>query len=295
MLDNFLNLDPVGFEHHHHLNSPTREINYQGYYGMTVPFSVALSYDWLIKEMRTGNTQYGLTAVEDYKIRDNLAMFACLTLQRQADPYSFTIDSNGFDDGMWSTAWLAAAQVVSMVMPNYESELYGTSGAPKGQHGALHTWAPYPDHPMTWWDACADRNATIYGYPNMARRSGYWGLLDENLTFNSRPAYWDNHLMGWIYYTMANVRCNYDGVRFPHWEQAFDRAIDGTLASASNSTEGPIKHHSALLVNRHFPNLAGRERSNLLQGSAVNEKTLSNSIWTHSALTLCIYQYDWDR
>jgi hypothetical protein len=295
MLDNFLNLDPVGFEHHHHLNSPTREINYQGYHSMTVPLSVALSYDWLIKDLRADRTPAGFTAIEDHKLRDMLAMFANLTLQRYADPYPKYIDANGFDTGMWSTAWLAAAEVIALVMPEYDNELYGTSGAP----GRVATkappqprpWTPFPNHPMTWWQVCDDRDAPLPGYPDLARRSGFWGLLDETPRWHSRPGYWDQHMMGWIYYLMANVRANVDGRRFPHWEKAFELVVDGKIEFLAAPGEGAIRHHSVLLLNEHFPKLAPRLRLILENGSPVNEKNLARSLWTHGAIGLCLY--DW--
>ena len=296
-LDNLLNLDPVGCEIPHFKANPTRELNYQGYHSMTTPFSVALAYDWLIKDFRRDRHPAGFTAIEDVKIRDMLAKFAQLTALRMNEPYPNTINANGSDEGMWSTAWLAATQVIAAVMPTYDTALYGTSGAPVGAPiggpPKARRFAPFPDHGVTWWQLANDRTVPIPGYPNLSRRSGFYGLLDPKGQWHNRRGYWDHQMMGWIYYMTANFRANYDGHHYPHFETAFEAIAEGRLMPSKNKKEGPLHHRSVLLINRNFPKLAGKLQALLGKESKVPEKSIRQSLAYHGVLSLCLYEDDW--
>jgi len=293
MLDNILGLDPVGVEGVHSQNNPCKEINYQGYYSVTTPLSMALAYDWVIKDMRAGVHPDGFTAVEDYKMRDMLAAFCLHTAHRYVEPYSHWIDADGYDLGMWTTAWLFGANIIAAVMPNYDGDLYGASGAPGGVFGAPRPWTPYPDAPITWWDLATDKNAPIPGCPNMAKRSGFWGLLNENIEWADRAGYWGGRMMGWLYYVNANFRVNFEGRRYPHFEEAFNQIIAGTLTPGKSPEEGPLHHYSTLLVNHNFPVQAAATHPVLLAGTAVSEENIEYSLFLNQVIGLCLYEDDW--
>ena len=102
-------------------------------------------------------------------------------------------------------------------------------------------------------------------------------------------------MMGWIYYVVANLRANFDGRRFPHFERAFEMVVDGKIELVADPKEGPVRHHSVLLLNGNFPKLAPRLRKILEAGSPANEKTLQRSLWTHGAIGLCLFDADFGR
>ncbi|NLF31724.1 MAG: hypothetical protein GX591_12650 [Planctomycetes bacterium] len=293
MLDNILNLDPVGVEGVHSTNNPCKEINYQGYYSVTTPLAMALAYDWVIKDLRAGIHPHGFTAVEDYKMRDMLAAFCLHTALRYVDDYGGWIDPNGYDLGMWTTSWLFGTNIIAAVMPDYDSDVFGTSGAPGGTFSAPRPWAPFPEQAITWWDLATDKNAPLPGTPNMAKRSGFWGLLNENVEWGDRRGYWGGKMMGWLFYVNANFRVNFDGHRYPHFETAFDQIIDGTLMPGKSPEEGPLHHYSVLLINHRFPDLAAKAEPVLAAGTGVGEESLWYSTHYHQVLGLCLYEDDW--
>ncbi|NLF31725.1 MAG: hypothetical protein GX591_12655 [Planctomycetes bacterium] len=293
LLDNILNLDPIGREGNHNNALPCKELNYQGYYSVATPLYMALAYDWVIKDMRAGVHPSGFTAVEDYKMRDMLAHFAVNTSARYSSTYTGWIDPNGYDVGMWSTAWLVGANIIAAVMPEYNSELFGSSGAPGGSSGPAAPWTPFPNHPATWWDVAADRGITLYSYPDQTVRSGYWGLLNEVPVWNDRGGYFASHLMGYLYFLNSNFRANYDGYHFPHFEEAFVLAADAALPVTKSPEEGPAKNISALMINHNFPALAAKFEPMLLAGVPYSESSLSESVTRHYVLGLCLYEDDW--
>jgi len=294
MLDNITGLDPVGVEGNHSQNNPCKEINYQGYYSVTTPMSMALAYDWVIKDMRAGIHPDGFTAVEDYKMRDMLGAFALHTALRYVDPYTQWIDPNGYDLGMWTTAWLFGTNIVAAVMPDYDSDVFGTSGAPGGTFNPPRQWTPFPDAPITWWDLATDKNAPIPGAPNMSKRSGFWGLLNENIEWADRAGYWGGRMMGWLYYVNANFRVNFEGHRYGHFETAFDQIIaGGILMPGKSPEEGPLHHYSTLLVNHNFPVQAAATHPVLLAGTAVSEENVNTSLFYNQVIGLCLYEDDW--
>ncbi len=293
MLDNILNLDPVGVEGVHSTNNPCKEINYQGYYSVTTPLAMALAYDWVIADLRADRHPHGFTAVEDYKMRDMLAAFCLHTALRYVDDYSHWIDPNGYDLGMWTTAWLFGANIISAVMPDYDSDVFGTSGAPGGTFDDPRPWTPFPTQAITWWDLATDKDAPTPGTPDMAKRSGFWGLLNEDVEWADRRGYWGGKMMGWLYYLNANFRVNFDAHRYPHFEAAFDQIVDGTLMPGKYPDEGPIHHYSVLLVNHRFGDLAAKIEPMLAAGTDVSEESIWYSTHYHQVLGLCLYEDDW--
>ncbi len=290
MLDNELNLDPVGDEDSHNTSNPARELNTHGYYFVRTPLSVALAYDLLIDQYRYPKYPDGFTAIEDYKIRDNLGMFGLSTMQRKLAgwPNREPAPSNRGSD-MWITAREIALMIVAMVMPEYDTPYYGTSGA-AGQPGR-HTWAPYPDLPLTWWESV---NSEELG-------AGYYHLVtnEPEPRWRDRPSYWSGQMMGWLHYVMSNARANYDGKRFDHLERAYQMAMDGTLSvmKRAGRDREHIHHYSALVINEYFPKLAEQSEAALRAGSkekpAPGEQSLDHAVWYHGVYSLVYCRLDW--
>jgi len=290
MLDNELVLDPVGDEDSHNTSNPARELNTHGYYFVRTPMAVALAYDLLIDRFRYPQYPDGFTAIEDYRIRDNLGMFALSTMQRKWDgwPNRGPASARSAAD-MWMTAREVGLMIVAMVMPEYDTPYYGTSGA-AGKR-ATHRWAPYPDLALTWWESV---NSEELG-------AGYYYMVTNEPTprWRDRPPYWSGQLTGWLLYVMSNARANYDGQRFDHLERAYQLAMDGTLkvSKQAGRDKDHIHHYTALVINEHFPNLAEQAEAALRAGSkdqpAPGDKSLDYAVWYHGVYSLVYCRLDW--
>jgi len=290
-LDNALNLDPIGHERSHNDANPCRERVYHGYYFTESPVSVALAYDLLISTWRKPAYANGFTAIEDYKIRDNLASFAMTTLQlRSTDwPNRGTVSGwnvpNGYYAGMWGTARELGLQLISMIMPGYDTAYYGTSGA--DGTAATHPWTPYPDTLYSWWSA---GNSKETG-------SGIYHLVTDEATprWQDREGYWGGDMMGQWFYYVSNARANFEGHHFPHLEAAYQLAMDNQLRALKvpSGDDGWVQHYTCLLINENFPDLVQQEYDTLNAGTAISEKDIGYSMWYHGVYGLCYTKTDW--
>jgi len=225
MLDNCMNLDPVGTEISHLTSVPCRERVGWGYYHVRAPISVALGYDLLIKDFRYPAYANGFTAIEDYKIRDCIGAFALETLRAYAPSEEWpNRDGSGpVRAGMWTTAREMGIALCSMAMPTYDTPYYGTSGG--DGRPATQMWTPYPDTPVTWFDATMSDDV----------RAGIYGVLraGDPVRWLDREGYWEGTgLMGQLYYKLANARYHWDGHRWPFFEEAFALSMTGNLQAS---------------------------------------------------------------
>jgi hypothetical protein len=297
MLDNILNLDPIGFERSHNDANPCREVVYHGYYYVVTPLAVATAYDLLIKTNRYPDRPLGFTAIEDYKIRDNLAAFAMTSLQlerpdwpdrpgwpnRTAVPYSYGVSNAG----MWATAREIGLQIVSMTMPSYDTAYYGTSGS--AGTSATHLWTPYPDVPRSWFEISSSKELG----------AGIWHMVSDTDTpqWGDREGYWGGGMMGWLFYTLSNARANFDGYHWGHLERAYQLAMDNQLQALKrpSTDDGWIQFYSGLVINEHFPQLARQTYDVLSATTTVEEKSLSNAMWSRGVYGLCYMRLDWEK
>jgi hypothetical protein len=288
MLDNTLGLDPVGDELVHFTGTPCMELMQAGGYSTgDLAVSMALGYDWHIKSFRRGLTLRGFTAVEDYKIRDIMASFVHATMIDFSHPYQVSIDANGFDKGMWSTAWLANSMMVAAVMPEYDTPYFGTSGAPKGSQPSPRTWAPWKDQAHSWWEVSNSKTITPLGAPNLTKKTGIYGLINETPVWNDRAGYFNgDHLMGHVYYFLMNFRANYDGHHYEHLDKAMLLAATGELPAPVQTDEGNCIGLFPSMVNHHFPTIAAKLDPILTAGDRYKD------LWKHPG-GLFLYEDDW--
>lgn len=248
LLDNLLALDPVGHEILHNLANPCRERVQYGYYYAGTVLNIALAYDLSIRQLRPGKSPQAITAIEDLKIRDFLGSFAMETMIMRSE---FPLPSgilpithvDPADIGMWDSARYLALQVVSMIMPTYDSPCYGTSGA-GGRTKATHPFTPFEKTPVTWFDE-SGRHVPEHG-PLPKVDPPIWA---------DRCPYFD--MMIWLYATQANARANFDGTRLPHVELACRMAAEGTLKPGKVSSGDPdrVRWLVDLMMNETFGDL----------------------------------------
>ena len=313
LLDHILLLDPIGHERTHTRSCPCREQVSHGYYFAGKVLDLALGYDLAIKMLRRPASPHGLTAIEDYKIRDLLGSFAMTTLQMKTAKESWNPIEVWPDTapcapsiGMWDTARLMALGVVAMVLPRYDTPYFGTSGADGTK--AAHLFTPYVRTPMSWFEAC---NSREYG-------SGLYGVLsdDPEPVWKDRDGYLGGRMMGWIYAVLCNARLNFDGHRYPHVERAFLLATQGKLRATRKAPDDAdfIWHYTCLLMNENFPEIAGptaakfaemeadrreferlkKEGQNPKPPKAYDDRSLDFSVWVNGVFGLCYHRPDWE-
>lgn len=265
MLDNSLNIEPVGWELGHEPGTPTPERTQAGgYYTGDVALGLAIAYDWHCKTFRKPGQSRGLDAIEELEVRDLLAGFVHVAALDLIYPVSNVINADGNDSGMWSAAYAAWAMLIAAVMPNYDTPYYGASGAPGGSAltGRLHT--PWPNESPTWWSWTNAKAAdfTVLGAPNRAKGSGIWGCLAP--TVAAPYAIWsrdgngylsDYAEMGHVYYFLMAFRANYDGHHWAHLDTGMKLLAQAALPAPSGAGQ-PQTCYFVGLVSELFPEIA---------------------------------------
>jgi hypothetical protein len=253
LLESERTIDPVGFEINHSGRSiPSRELFYRGYYDMSVTASLALAYDLLIAEYKSTQNTNGITPIEDYFIRDQLAgcAFDAMLTEGNYTMQEYT------DTGMWGTARNIGGLVVAMAMPSYSTPYYGTSGF--DGNTTVYPWTPFPDTPLTWKKVFLDNDATLIGYPNLNYRFGIEEYeISPDGHFADRVDYFGDTLMGHAFAIADNlVRLHAPTKSFPNLNKAWTRAAAGTLLGLRDTSEGTRYYIQVTTLNSRFPDIA---------------------------------------
>lgn len=264
LMDNDRTIDPVGFEiNHNGRGIPARELFYRGYYDMKATFSLAYAYDLLIANFKSTQYTGGITAVEDYYLRDCLAQCAMDAMMTEGN---YTMQVYGPTAGhMWGTARNVGGLVVALAMPNYSTPYYGTSGF--DGNTTVYAYTPFPNTPLTWKKVFSDNDATLVGYPDLHYRFGVEELeLTSDSKFCDKVGYFANTLMGDIFAQAINMAGLHTGKSYPRAQQAFLNNANGTLlgtvatdnyATFGYATPyGPYQCSQVSAYNARFPSSA---------------------------------------
>lgn len=271
LLDHQRTIDPLGFEMLHTDDAiPNRELHYRGYYDSTPSLYGIFAYDLMVAHFRIDQVPDGITAIEDLFVRDRLAGFAYEAMQWTAGNCALG------DPGMWGGARIMTATSIAMIMREYSSPYYGTSGF--GTVQTTFPLCPFPDDRMTWKQALFDGTAKRGKFPNFAWHLGLSDvdpdsiLLAENqpyakttwplATWRNKAAYMSYGLMGMHLGVWANMAKLWGGGRTdPRLEIAFQRAADGTFIGATDpAPQKGARHHLITLINARWPEIAAKNR-----------------------------------
>lgn len=308
LLETSLNLDYLWLGDPANRPDPVPVLLYRGYRDAEIPISNALGYDLLIKHFKATQYPNGITPIEDYKIRDTLAKWNIFCLQ-QVGEFGYYGDKNHVE-GMWGTARNMAALIISVAIPSYNTQYYGTSGFDGKQ--ASYAWTPFRDHPVSWKDAFFAETNQLYSFPNMAHRfdeeiyeSRQNGpiVLETTVTANgytagsgdwgNRAAYLQYGSMGIIFELCANVMKIKYNHTYSYWEQMFNKVTLGTVIGLrDNSTyQGPY----ILLVNERFAanNLAANAEAYMEQYDSDYYHSIWGQLTRNGAYGLILYHDDW--
>jgi len=200
-------------------------------------YAAPIAYDLLASGYRrSADRPRGMTAIEELKIRDNLAQLAKLWQQ-----FRYHMAAGvGSGSSHWELGYGLVALTTALAMPTYDTPYYGTSGADGTP--ASHRWAPYPDEAVSWWDNLM-RTTAGPGRPNSVASWRY------HILYN-RLGYWTgpNHL-GFI---------QPDGTRIHYWKYRHNRGQPGQPCYAENGGyENPFIGPGAAVQN--LLKISGRE------------------------------------
>lgn len=299
LLENERTQNPTCFEFSHSGDaSGNRELHAFGYYEAKQPLCTAFAYDIMVANFRDDQVTGGITAIEDYFVRDTLASFAYEAMQ-------WSMDGTAFAPGMWGGARIMCSAMIAMIMPEYSTAYYGTSGF--GTVQTTYPLCPFQDDELTWKEALFDETAPKTAWPNHTWGTGISnngseelfytaGVTEKGRTFEegdwtSKAAYFSSGQMGqWFGYWANMAKMWGSGFTNSRLEIVIERATAGTIWSGDSA--GPYQFRSSMLLhlNSRWPNAA--------ENAAAWVKTLpsndGNSVqtWLSNAKVLGFAWYD---
>lgn len=268
LLDNARTIDPLGFEMSHTADAiPSRELHRIGYYDCVPSEESIFAYDLIAANFRSDQVAGGLTPIEDFFIRDVLAGFVYEAMQWSADNCIIG------EPQMWGGARMATAAYMAMIMPEYSTPYYGTSGF--GTVQTTYPLCPYQDDQYTWKQALFDDTATRKSFPNFKWYTGFSknGInadmfihADEYPDYRAgdwRPksSYFSGGLMGDRLMTWSNMAMLWGGGKTdPLYDLAISYACNGTFVGRQDPAgqKGPYRFPMFRMLNARFPEVANK-------------------------------------
>ena len=145
-----------------------------------ITIDAAVAYDLMAGTFtRQNGYATGLTAIEQIKIRDNIAGEAVMMVQFPTsipEPFWRTSRASGSPRNLQLEMFFAS---LAMAVPTYDTHYYGTSGA-DGTTQATHLWTPLPDAAITWIELNNSGYVQHPTDPSRFRHSALWDLIDED-------------------------------------------------------------------------------------------------------------------
>lgn len=168
--------DKIGYELNHSADClPNHETWYRGYYDTVPLLKKVFAYDLFAGYFRDDQVTGGMTAIEDYKIRDDVASHSFIAMQE-----SMGLNPMGAP-GMWGGARMMFGTTAGLMMPEYSTPYYGTSGF--GTVQTTYPNCPYDSDEYTWKEALFD-GQTRGSYPNFAWNTGLGNNGTDSLFFD---------------------------------------------------------------------------------------------------------------
>ena len=275
LLEQTRNTDPLGFELQHSSDAiPSRELHYRGYYDALPVLKAIFAYDLILANFKSTQVPGGITAVEDHFIRDRFAGFAFEAMQ-----WSAGMTALG-SPGMWGGARMLCAQSIAMIMRDYSSPYYGTSGF--GHVQTTFPLCPYEDDRLTWKQALFDGTATRTSFPNFTWGTGLSDNGDGNSlfmkegerwgdrhypfgTWGDKAAYFSSGLMGIHLMVWANMARLWGGGKTdPRLEQAIANATAGRFIGKKDPfPQTPASFTMLLQINERWPDAVANQLSRI--------------------------------
>lgn len=293
LLDNPRTMDATGYERSWAGEAiPNKEQFYRGYWDVNPILSTAFAYDIMIDIFSTDEDSDGISSIEDYFIRDCLASWAWECMQVQSN----MVTSNE-QRGMWGSMRSLGGAVIAMIMPEYSTEYYGTSGF--GTKQDTYEWCPYPNQKFTWKEILYDHpsSVSVIGYPNLgyARNTDYygiegWGNFRENESWSDKSGYIESGLCRRTYEIILNLsaqRGDNPQELFPYVYAAFRRMTTGNFF-VNGGEAGPYRKAAFLLMNDNFAELAANNLD-WIKNHATGNETEAQQFYLNAPYSLIWY------
>ncbi len=292
LLCNGATIDPIGFEISHSGNAiPSRELYYRGYYDVNHVFSLCMAYDLFAANFKSTQVSGGMTAIEDYFIRDCLAWFAFDAMMQEGNytgqPYP--------NPGMWGTARNIGGLMVAITMPTYNTPYRGTSGFTDVGSPSLNL--PFPDIALTWKQVFHDNNLTLTGYPNLNYRFGVEDYLCNALgQYIDRAGYFDQPLMSHCFAMAANLSSMWGSASYPNFLLCATNANAGELDGLVNPEENPVFATNPWLTNHRFATFASASLPVMQAEDSGSDQSDDRQIFRAvPAIALILFEDDWQN
>ncbi len=279
---------------------PSRELNYRGYYDSNPIQACAFAYDIMIGNFRADQIAGGITPIEDYFIRDHLA--------------NFVYDAMGWSMGqsilgrpmMWGGARMMSSTTVAIIMPDYSTEYYGTSGF--GDNQTTYPLCPFENDQLTWKEALFDENTPKTAFPNYTWGVGFSNnglgecvILAEGEvvgghaypigTWRDKASYVNTSLMGrhlGVWANMAKLYAN--NTTNERLEVLFQRCLDGELIGATDDYPQSGRYDTTILIlNSRWPHIANSEVPYIQSLPEENSDSANKQVQTANILAFAWY------
>lgn len=230
-----MSVDPVGTEILcQNTTIPCRELYYRGYYDTRLQMEKAFAYDILIADYKSTQVTGGITAVEDWFIRNEVLAPQAYMGALVAQGYRNQEEVN---PGMWGTSWQIAGLITAMAMPSYTSAVFGTSGF--DGNTTTYNYTPNASTPLTWKKTFLDNNSTLVGYPNLTFRFGMEEYeFDSSGNCLDRVAYLGWPLIGQTYGILMNATQLNTSQNYPNTQKAIIKMANGTIHGTDDAHDG---------------------------------------------------------
>lgn len=298
MMQTFALIDPVGAElNHSNQPIPSREIFYRGYTDVNAMFSALIAYDVIAGHFRTNQGyEYGLSPVQDYWIRDAFAgwLHTCsLFIAGYNDPAYGDFDSGG----MWETSRNVSAALVTVMMPNYSTKYYGTSGM--NGNASTYPWCPFRDDQYTWKDIFLENSAKLSppGMPNVHKKVGVEDyMVNSEGNYTDRPGYTSTTNMGHIHVIWWGIQKLFNPSHdFTRANLFLNRAATGQLyglKKVSDSDALPVSYYYAGALNAWFPEFRNVAKPKMLALPSTDTNSWSKQTQQGGPLFMLWYDHD---
>jgi len=266
--------DPVGFEQLHSTSStyyPSAEWISAGYYCFRTTIDMLTAYTLIAGNYRSDQEAGGLTVCEDLYIRDVLASIALQGVAMLNGQITVNL-------GMWYNSWACGAGVIGMVMPSYNSPVFGTSGY-DGVTTATHTDTPFPSSAYTWKEYISDRSPSVGTYPDYCIPFDFGGALfesDGDWKSPSSLAYFNLCRPMLQQYMNLEKRCAPEVEYFPSVALALQRSALGTMDYTGNTGAPTNAYYSQPMIGNSYVDFGGTVVSNIkaFAGTVINGQTI---------------------
>jgi len=304
LLDNSLGIDDMWLNCGNSCPNPCVEQRYRGYYDIYITLGNLFAYDLLIHDYNSTDDALGITPIEDYKIRDSLAKYACEGMMTCGLYENFAWENPDIRD-MWGTSRELATYMIGIVMTGYDSVAYGTSGF--DGTAATHAYTPFPDQTLSWKDVLYTEGVSMPGWPNMYRVWGIHTLILETPTVRpqdalelavgcwaDRTAYALSTMEGGnlqLFSNVLKVSPITTAKSYPYLDAFYAHCNAGTLYGMTISKSSdllPVYRPQVMLINENFPDLA-EDADTYLTGQGEGEYGYEYQMYTLGVYSLLFY------